>query len=135
MTNKVIVTRGRTDTVNAITTPNVTITSQPALTVTTTAIGPQGVQGVQGVIGLTGPQGPIGLTPNGNIEAISLTLSTEGGQTAFLIKMPDVGGDDVKFQINGQGIAVFGQPDNPDPTPTPGGMFYFNGVFYLGDNT
>lgn len=134
MANKVIVTRGRTDTVNAITAPNVTITSQPALTVTTTAIGPQGVQGVQGVIGPQGIQGPIGLTPSGDILASKLNISAAGHETAFIIKMPDIGGDEIKFQINGEGVVLFGQPAEP-PSPTPGGMYYLNGVFYLGDNT
>tara|TARA_R110000744_G_scaffold262350_1_gene376950 strand:- start:743 stop:1147 length:405 start_codon:yes stop_codon:yes gene_type:complete len=133
MTNKVIVTRGRTDTVNAITAPNVTITSQPALTVTTTAIGPQGIQGVQGVVGPQGIQGPTGLAASGDILASKLNISVEGNETAFIIKMPDIGGDEIKFQVNDEGVAVFGQPAEP-PSPTPGGMYYLNGVFYLGEN-
>ena len=47
--------------------------------------------------------------------------------------MPDIGGDEIKFQINGEGVVLFGQPAEP-PSPTPGGMYYLNGVFYLGEN-
>lgn len=122
MVNKVIVTKGTTTVLTAATTPNVTIAAQPSLIVTTTAIGPRGAQGL------------IGLTPSGSIVATNITLSGSAGSSAFIIAMPGVPGDDVKLKVNGEGVTVFGQPAS-EPTPVSGGIYYLNGVFYLGDNS
>lgn len=135
MVNKVIVTKGTTTVLTAATTPNVTIAAQPSLSVTTTGIGPRGAQGL------------IGLTPSGSIVATNITLtgnpvsggsgviiSGSAGSSAFIIAMPGVPGDDVKLKVNGEGVTVFGQPAS-EPTPVSGGIYYLNGVFYLGDNS
>lgn len=132
--DKVIVTKGSTAVLTSVTQPNVTITSQPPLQVTTAIHGPKGD---------TGGVGPM---PSGSIIATDITLtghpssgtevivSGSAGSSAFIIAMPDVGGDDIKFSVNGEGVMVLGQPAT-EPTPTEGGFYYLNGVFYIGDNT
>ena len=47
--------------------------------------------------------------------------------------MPTVGSNSAKLQVNTEGITVFGAPDS-DPTPVEGGIYYKDGVFYVGDN-
>ena len=132
--DKVIVTRGSTAVLTSVTQPNVTIASAPALQVTTALLGPKG------------DQGPIGPTPTGSIIATDITLtghessgteviiSGSAGSSPFIIAMPDVAGDDIKFSVNAEGVTVLGAPAT-EPTPVEGGFYYLNGVFYLGDNT
>ncbi len=131
--DKVIVTKGSTAVLTSVTQPNVTITSQPPLQVTTALHGPKGD---------TGAVGPM---PSGSIIATDITLtghqssgtevivSGSAGSSPFIIAMPDVPGDDIKFSVNAEGVTVLGQPATT-PTPVEGGFYYLNGVFYLGDN-
>jgi hypothetical protein len=132
--DKVIVTKGSTAVLTSVTQPNVTITSQPPLQVTTATHGPKG------------DTGQIGPMPSGSIIATDITLtgnpisgasefilSGSAGSSAFIIAMPDVPGDDIKFSVNAEGVTVLGAQATT-PTPVEGGFYYLNGVFYLGDN-
>jgi|14_taG_2_1085336.scaffolds.fasta_scaffold46257_2 hypothetical protein len=62
----------------------------------------------------------------------SFVLSSSAADS-FIIRMDDVTGSAEKFKINSQGITVLGSAGST-PTPVEGGIYYRQGVFYVGDN-
>jgi hypothetical protein len=64
----------------------------------------------------------------------SLILTGSTGASPFIVSMPTVGSNATKLQVNVQGVTVFGAPDSA-PTAIEGGIYYKDGVFYVGDNT
>jgi len=63
----------------------------------------------------------------------SFVLSSSAADS-FIIRMDDVAGDAEKFKINAQGIVVIGSAGSTPPTAIEGGIYYKNGVFYIGDD-
>jgi len=63
----------------------------------------------------------------------SFTVTGSDGAPPFLIAMPTVGDDPNKLKVNEQGITVFGEASST-PTAIEGGIYYRNGVFYVGDD-
>ena len=63
----------------------------------------------------------------------SLLISGSGLVSPFIVSMPTVGSNASKLSVNTQGITVFGAPDS-EPTPIEGGIYYKDGVFYVGDD-
>ena len=47
--------------------------------------------------------------------------------------MDNLGGDHEKFKINAEGVTVLGAAQS-EPTAVEGGIYYRNGIFYVGDN-
>jgi len=62
----------------------------------------------------------------------SFVLSSSAADS-FVIRMDDVTGSAEKFKVNAQGIVVLGSAGST-PTAIEGGIYYKNGVFYIGDN-
>ena len=63
----------------------------------------------------------------------SLVLTGSAETTPFLVSMPTVGSNANKLQVNTEGVTVFGAPDSA-PTAIEGGIYYKDGVFYVGDD-
>lgn len=62
----------------------------------------------------------------------SFVLSSSAADS-FIIRMDDVAGSAEKFKVNAQGIVVIGSAGSI-PTAIEGGIYYKNGVFYIGDD-
>ena len=63
----------------------------------------------------------------------SFTVTGSDGAPPFLVSMPTVGSNADKLKVNEQGVTVFGAPDSA-PTAVEGGIYYRDGVFYVGDD-
>ena len=63
----------------------------------------------------------------------SFTVTGSDGSSPFLVSMPTVGDNPDKLQVNVQGITVFGEASST-PTAVEGGIYYKDGVFYVGDD-
>jgi len=64
----------------------------------------------------------------------SFTLTGSDSVDPFVVSMPTVGSNSEKLKVNTQGVTVFGAPDSA-PTAVEGGIYYKDGVFYVGDNS
>ena len=65
-------------------------------------------------------------------EGTIISSNATGSNSPFIINMSNGDGDETVFQINSDGAVVLGENGSVTPTPTEGGIYYSNGVFYLG---
>ena len=64
----------------------------------------------------------------------SFVLTGSNAVSPFVVSMPDAEGTlNAKLQVNTEGITVFGAPAS-EPTAVEGGIYYKDGVFYVGDD-
>ncbi len=78
--------------------------------------------------------GSIKIDSNVGIQvSSSFVLTGSNAVSPFVVSMPTVGSNATKLQVNTEGITVFGAPDS-EPTAVEGGIYYKDGVFYVGDN-
>jgi|TARA_R100000734_G_C3263606_1_gene61547 hypothetical protein len=78
--------------------------------------------------------GSIKIDSNVGIQvSSSFVLTGSNAVSPFVVSMPTVGSNSAKLQVNTEGITVFGAPDS-EPTAVEGGIYYKDGVFYVGDN-
>ena len=78
--------------------------------------------------------GSIKIDSNVGIQvSSSFVLTGSNAVSPFAVSMPTVGSNSAKLQVNTEGITVFGAPDS-EPTAVEGGIYYKDGVFYVGDN-
>tara|TARA_R110001592_G_C13028417_1_gene738168 strand:+ start:701 stop:1105 length:405 start_codon:yes stop_codon:yes gene_type:complete len=61
-----------------------------------------------------------------------ISSNATGSNSPFIIAMPNAEGDVNVFQINNDGVVVLGDNGATAPTPTEGGFYYRDGVFYFG---
>jgi hypothetical protein len=61
-----------------------------------------------------------------------ISSNATGSNSPFIINMSNGDGDETVFQINSEGAIVLGENGSVTPAPTEGGIYYSNGVFYLG---
>jgi len=64
----------------------------------------------------------------------SFILTGSNSSDPFIVSMPTVGSNSEKLKVNTEGVTVFGAPDST-PTPVEGGIYYKDGVFYVGDDS
>ena len=64
----------------------------------------------------------------------SFILTGSSARDPFVVSMPTVGSNSAKLKVNTEGVTVFGAPDS-EPTAVEGGIYYKDGVFYVGDNS
>ena len=78
--------------------------------------------------------GDLNLKADSNIIASgSFILSSSVSTSPFIIVLDNLGGDHEKFKINAEGVTVLGAAQS-EPTAVEGGIYYKNGVFYIGDD-
>ena len=63
----------------------------------------------------------------------SFILTGSNASDPFVVSMPTVGSNPTKLSINTEGILSIGAPDS-EPTAIEGGIYYKDGVFYVGDD-
>ena len=70
----------------------------------------------------------------GVFVSASFVLTGSAARDPFIVSMPTVGSNATKLKVNTEGVTVFGEPDST-PTAVEGGIYYKDGVFYVGDDS